>query len=93
MEQRACTSHAPQVVELLNQAGLETGKNEKLELLRQVQELIVNKEPALLDNFFEVLLHGADVSADRKFSLGSRWIPARMCGALLWALWSRPGAR
>eukprot|EP00047_Mylnosiga_fluctuans_P006537 m.247541 g.247541 ORF g.247541 m.247541 type:complete len:1095 (-) comp15423_c0_seq1:329-3613(-) len=61
------------VVDLINQASLETGKSEKLELLRQVQELIINKESALLDNFFEELLLGfqIDPSADiRCFIIG-----------------------
>ena len=45
-----------QVVELLNQASLEHSGAAKVILLKQVQELVINKEPNLLDNFFDVCL-------------------------------------
>ena len=41
------------MVELLNQAALERTGPAKVILLKQVQELIINKEPNLLDNFFD----------------------------------------
>ena len=68
---RVCSPRAPcpphaKVAELINQAALETEKDSKLVLLkqvatpslltRQIQELIVVKEPAQLDNFFEACL-------------------------------------
>ena len=43
-----------QVVELLNQTQLLTKDSQKITNLKQVQELIVNKEPTLLDNFLDV---------------------------------------
>ncbi|XP_072031485.1 LOW QUALITY PROTEIN: symplekin-like [Amphiura filiformis] len=60
------------VVELINQTQLLTKDNQKLANLKQVQELIVNKEPALLDNFLdEVLQFQHDKSADvRRFVIG-----------------------
>uniref|UniRef100_A0A3Q3NPL1 Symplekin n=1 Tax=Labrus bergylta TaxID=56723 RepID=A0A3Q3NPL1_9LABR len=49
------------VVDLLNQAVL-TPTDEKLTGLKQVQELILNKDPSLLDNFLDVtnLFHKRD---------------------------------
>ncbi|XP_067941603.1 symplekin-like [Watersipora subatra] len=57
------------VVELLNQASLERQGAAKVILLKQVQELIINKDPNLLDNFFdEVIGFQSDPSVDvRKF--------------------------
>lgn len=43
-----------QVVELLNAAATTTNGNEKIMLLAQAQELIMNKDSTLLDNFYEV---------------------------------------
>lgn len=43
------------VVELLNQAAL-ISTDEKLTMLKQVQELIINKDPSLLDNFLDELI-------------------------------------
>jgi len=56
------------VIDLLNQAQLASSES-KLECLKQVQELIINKDPALLDNFLdEILIFQQDRSADvRRF--------------------------
>jgi len=56
------------VIDLLNQAQLASSEN-KLDYLKQVQELIVNKDTALLDNFLdEILIFQQDRSADvRRF--------------------------
>ncbi|KAJ8044750.1 Symplekin [Holothuria leucospilota] len=63
---------AETVVELINQAQLYTKDNLKIENLKKVQELVIYKEPALLDNFLdEVLQFQQDRSIDvRKFVLG-----------------------
>ena len=53
----SCALFFQQVVELLNQASLENSGAAKVILLKQVQELILHKEPTLLDNFFDVSLH------------------------------------
>ena len=67
----ATDSSNSRVVELLNtaQVGGDTGK---LDCLRSVQELIIHKEPTLLDNFLdEVLAFQTDRSQDvRKFVVG-----------------------
>ncbi|KAF6025293.1 SYMPK [Bugula neritina] len=57
------------VVELLNQASLEQNGAAKVILLKQVQELVINKEPNLLDNFFdEIIGFQSDKSIEvRKF--------------------------
>ncbi|XP_037542194.1 symplekin [Nematolebias whitei] len=59
------------VVELLNQAAL-MPSDEKLNVLKQVQELIINKDPSLLDNFLdEMIAFQTDKSIDvRKFVIG-----------------------
>lgn len=59
------------VVELLNQAAL-IPTEEKLAVLKQVQELIINKDPSLLDNFLdEIIAFQTDKSMDvRKFVIG-----------------------
>ncbi|KAK2512595.1 symplekin [Columba livia] len=59
------------VVELLNQAAL-IGTDTKISLLKQVQELIINKDPTLLDNFLdEIIAFQADKSIEvRKFVVG-----------------------
>lgn len=44
------------VVELLNQASLMQRDSAKTTYLRQVQELILYKEPNLLDNFLEEMI-------------------------------------
>jgi symplekin len=66
-------SGAEQVVELLNAAQLAASADStKLDNLRKVQEIIVNREPDLLDNFMdEVLAFQTDRSQDvRKFVVG-----------------------
>ncbi|KAL2093476.1 hypothetical protein ACEWY4_010788 [Coilia grayii] len=59
------------VVDLLNQAALRTTEN-KLVDLKQVQELIINKDPSLLDNFLdEIIAFQTDKSMEvRKFVIG-----------------------
>ncbi|XP_032870398.1 symplekin [Amblyraja radiata] len=59
------------VVDLLNQAALIVTDN-KITVLKQVQELIVNKDPTLLDNFLdEIIAFQSDKSIDvRKFVIG-----------------------
>ncbi|XP_069042556.1 symplekin [Lepisosteus oculatus] len=59
------------VVELLNQAALIATEN-KLTVLKQVQELIINKDPSLLDNFLdEMIAFQTDKSMEvRKFVIG-----------------------
>ncbi|XP_069764977.1 symplekin isoform X2 [Narcine bancroftii] len=59
------------VVDLLNQAALIVTDN-KITVLKQVQELIVNKDPTLLDNFLdEIIAFQSDKSVDvRKFVIG-----------------------
>ncbi|XP_071796722.1 symplekin-like [Asterias amurensis] len=60
------------VIELINQAHLMTKDAQKIAHLKHVQELIVHKDPTLLDNFLdEVLQFQLDKSADvRKFVIG-----------------------
>jgi len=41
-------------VELLNTASLEKHAATKVILLKQVEELIIHRDPNLLDNFFDV---------------------------------------
>lgn len=59
------------VVEMLNQAAL-ISTEEKLIVLKQVQELIINKDPSLLDNFLdEIIAFQTDKSIEvRKFVIG-----------------------
>lgn len=59
------------VVDLLNQAAL-IPADEKLTVLKQVQELIINKDPSLLDNFLdEIIAFQTDKSMEvRKFVIG-----------------------
>ncbi|XP_065064870.1 symplekin-like [Rhopilema esculentum] len=59
------------VIDLLNQAQLASTDN-KITFLKQVQELIINKDPTLLDNFLdEILMFHQDKSQDvRKFVVG-----------------------
>ncbi|XP_059807363.1 symplekin isoform X1 [Hypanus sabinus] len=59
------------VVDLLNQAALIVTDN-KITILKQVQELIVNKDPTLLDNFLdEMIAFQSDKWIDvRKFVIG-----------------------
>jgi len=66
-------SSSTQVVALLNSAQVLANTDAtKMDSLRKVQEIIVNKEPALLDNFLdEVLAFQTDRSQDvRKFVVG-----------------------
>uniref|UniRef100_A0A8C5SVX3 Symplekin n=1 Tax=Laticauda laticaudata TaxID=8630 RepID=A0A8C5SVX3_LATLA len=60
-----------QVVDLLNQAALIVNES-KITILKQVQELIINKDPTLLDNFLdEIIAFQADKSVEvRKFVIG-----------------------
>ncbi|NXV52623.1 SYMPK protein, partial [Uria aalge] len=60
-----------QVVDLLNQAAL-ISTDSKITILKQVQELIINKDPTLLDNFLdEIIAFQADKSIEvRKFVVG-----------------------
>lgn len=59
------------VVDLLNQAAL-ISTEEKLIVLKQVQELVINKDPSLLDNFLdEIIAFQTDKSIEvRKFVIG-----------------------
>uniref|UniRef100_A0AAR2JBN1 Symplekin n=1 Tax=Pygocentrus nattereri TaxID=42514 RepID=A0AAR2JBN1_PYGNA len=59
------------VVDLLNQAAL-MSTDDKLTALKQVQELIINKDPSLLDNFLdEMIAFQTDKSIEvRKFVIG-----------------------
>ncbi|XP_042351036.1 symplekin [Plectropomus leopardus] len=59
------------VVDLLNQAAL-ISTDEKLTVLKQVQELIINKDPSLLDNFLdEMIAFQTDKSIEvRKIVIG-----------------------
>ncbi|XP_077437152.1 symplekin [Vanacampus margaritifer] len=59
------------VVDLLNQAAL-IHTDAKLAMLKQVQELIINKDPSLLDNFLdEMIAFQTDKSIEvRKFVIG-----------------------
>lgn len=53
------------VVDLLNQAALITNDS-KITVLKQVQELIINKDPTLLDNFLdEIIAFQADKSIEQ----------------------------
>lgn len=55
------------VVELLNQASLEEKADDKIHKLKLVEELVIYKEPGLLENFFEeVLAFQNDKSIDVK---------------------------
>lgn len=45
------------VAELLNEASISVKDSVRLSNLKNVQELIVHKNPELLDNFLDVSLH------------------------------------
>ena len=66
-------SSRERIVELLNDASTSTDTSDKLESLRKVQELLVHKEPVLLDNFLDEMMgfsqnnHNQEV---RKFVVG-----------------------
>ncbi|NXV20790.1 SYMPK protein, partial [Cepphus grylle] len=64
-------STSERVVDLLNQAAL-ISTDSKITILKQVQELIINKDPTLLDNFLdEIIAFQADKSIEvRKFVVG-----------------------
>ncbi|XP_038623236.1 symplekin [Tachyglossus aculeatus] len=64
-------STSERVVDLLNQAAL-ISSDSKITMLKQVQELIINKDPTLLDNFLdEIIAFQADKSVEvRKFVIG-----------------------
>ncbi|XP_028921030.1 symplekin [Ornithorhynchus anatinus] len=64
-------STSERVVDLLNQAAL-ISNDSKITMLKQVQELIINKDPTLLDNFLdEIIAFQADKSVEvRKFVIG-----------------------
>uniref|UniRef100_T1JDS4 F-box domain-containing protein n=1 Tax=Strigamia maritima TaxID=126957 RepID=T1JDS4_STRMM len=62
------------VVELINQASLLPKDNQKVNFLKQVQELIVHKESNLLDNFLDEMLafqHDKSIEV-RKFVVGKK---------------------
>jgi hypothetical protein len=65
------TLYVLQIVEWLNQASLATDSS-KTDYLRRVQEIIINKDASLLDNFLdEVLGFQNDRVGDvRKFIVG-----------------------
>ncbi|KAL7980750.1 hypothetical protein Chor_001904 [Crotalus horridus] len=57
------------VVDLLNQAALIVNES-KITILKQVQELIINKDPSLLDNFLdEIIAFQADNKRDTELLL------------------------
>ncbi|XP_041352693.1 symplekin-like [Gigantopelta aegis] len=60
------------VVDLLNQAALAQRDAQKITYLRQVQELIIHKDPTMLDNFLdEILAFQSDRSPDvKRFVIG-----------------------
>ncbi|KAK3093871.1 hypothetical protein FSP39_021289 [Pinctada imbricata] len=61
------TSTYDKVVSLLNEASLLHKDSQKTNILRQVQELIIHKDPNLLDNFLdEMLAFQSDKSIDVK---------------------------
>lgn len=66
------SSESERVVELLNAAALVSETSDKIEALKIVQELLVHKEPTLLDNFLdEVMGFQKDRSQEvRKFVVG-----------------------
>ncbi|EDV23664.1 uncharacterized protein TRIADDRAFT_57101 [Trichoplax adhaerens] len=65
-------SISDRVIELMNRAQLETDAKEKLVYLKQIQELVIMKDSALLDSFLdEMLAFQHEKSADvQKFILG-----------------------
>ncbi|XP_071079022.1 symplekin-like isoform X1 [Haliotis cracherodii] len=71
-EAEQSTSTYERVVELLNQASLAQRDAQKISNLRQVQELIVHKDPTLLDNFLdEILAFQSDRAVDvKRFVIG-----------------------
>ncbi|KAK3581424.1 hypothetical protein CHS0354_016286 [Potamilus streckersoni] len=71
-EPSSSTSTYDKVVDLINQASLLQKDTQKINNLKQVQELIVNKESNLLDNFLdEMIAFQTDRSVDvRKFVVG-----------------------
>jgi symplekin len=50
------TETQDKVIELLNEASLSNKDSARVTNLKHVQELILNKEPTLLDNFLEEML-------------------------------------
>lgn len=59
------------VVDLLNQASLIAKENDKVGILKQVQELIIKKDSNLLDNFFDEMIAFQTGSVDvKKFVIG-----------------------
>ncbi|XP_062844491.1 symplekin [Trichomycterus rosablanca] len=75
------------VVELLNTASLKS-TDEKLTILKQVQELIINKDPTLLDNYLdEMLAFQSDKSVEvKKFVIGFIEEACKRDNELLWKL-------
>ncbi|XP_069500751.1 symplekin isoform X2 [Ambystoma mexicanum] len=71
-DESATFTTSEKVVDLLNHAALATSNDGKINILKQVQELIVNKDPNLLDNFLdEMIAFQSDKSIDvRKFVIG-----------------------
>ncbi len=67
-------SSSDQVVELLNDASMATDPTERIDALRKVQELIIHKDPELLDNFLdEVIGFQTDRTQDVR-----KWVVAFM---------------
>lgn len=70
------------MTELLTKATVTSSEKTKLENLQRVSDILINKQPALLDNFLnEMLDFQTDSNADvRKFILDfveSAWYAAR----------------
>ena len=59
-------------MELLNQAAFLSSEKEKVSTLSQVQELVVHREPELLDTFYEeIVAFQSDKNSDvRKWTVG-----------------------
>jgi len=55
-EQGASQSSSQQIVELLNAAQISSGDGDKIESLKIVQEIVLHKDPDLLDNFLDEIL-------------------------------------
>lgn len=49
-------SESERIVELLNAAAMSTDSASKLDSLKIVQELLIHKEPQLLDNFLDEVM-------------------------------------
>ena len=65
------------IVELINQASLYGKDTVRVQHLRHVQELILRKDPSLLDNFLEVRVDLEHIVTIHFIRLGSTWSPIR----------------